>query len=112
VTKTARYLPVKPARALLPSFALLLSVAVLPVTAVADSIKSGRELIGRMSVAMQELSYTGTFIYAHEGDVETMRIEHSKADGVERERFFLSLMQSNLHNWENSTDLIALVWIA
>ena len=76
---------VKPA-ALLPSFTLLLSVAIVPVEAVADSLKSGRDLIGRMSVAMQELSYTGTYIYAHEGDVETMRIEHSKADGVERER--------------------------
>ena len=108
MTKTARCWPVKPAKSLLPSVALLLSVAVLPVTALADSFESGRELIGKMSVAMQELSYTGTFIYAHEGEVETMRIEHSKADGVERER--LLSLNGEAREIVRNADNVICVW--
>ena len=61
-------------------------LVMLPSVALGGSFESGRDLIERMSVAMQDLSYSGTFIYAHDGDVETMRIDHSKADGIERER--------------------------
>ncbi len=54
----------------------------------ADTFASGRDLIEKMSTAMQGLNYAGTFVYAHDGDVETMRIHHSNAGGIERERLF------------------------
>ncbi len=54
----------------------------------AGSAGSGRDLIKKMSEAMQGLNYAGTFVYVHDGDVETMRIHHSRADGIERERLF------------------------
>ena len=64
---------------------LLISV---PGVSVAEKAATGRELIENMSVAMQDLTYSGTFIYAHDGDVETMQIDHSKVDGIEYEKLF------------------------
>ncbi len=48
--------------------------------------KVGRDWIEKMSSAMQNLTYTGTFVYLHGDEVETMKIFHSKLDGVEHER--------------------------
>lgn len=50
--------------------------------------RPGRDWIEKMSSAMQNLNYTGTFVYMHDGDVEAMKIYHSKLDGVEHERLF------------------------
>ena len=50
----------------------------------ADSMASGRELIDKMSKASQELTYSGAFVFAHDGELETMRIYHSNSHGVER----------------------------
>ena len=52
----------------------------------ADSMATGRELIDKMSKASQELTYSGAFVFAHGGELETMRIYHTYAGGVERER--------------------------
>ncbi len=52
----------------------------------ADSLSVGGDLIRKMSAAMQTLDYKGSFIYAHDGELESMQIFHSAADGVERER--------------------------
>lgn len=53
---------------------------------VADTIATGRDLIEKMSSAMQGLNYAGTFVYSHDGDVESMSIHHSAVEGIERER--------------------------
>jgi len=65
---------------------LALLPALMPTVASGQELDSGNDLIKRMSAAMQGLSYTGTFIYSHDGVIETMRIEHTRSQGVERER--------------------------
>lgn len=52
----------------------------------ADSVTVGRDLIRNMSSAMQGLSYSGSFVYAHGGELESMQIVHSNDNGVQRER--------------------------
>ncbi len=52
----------------------------------ADTGSAGRDLVRQMSMAMQTLNYDGSFVYAHDGELESMRITHSNSDGVERER--------------------------
>ena len=52
----------------------------------ADSMATGRDLIEKMSQASQTLTYSGAFVFAHDGELETMRIYHSQFEGVERER--------------------------
>ncbi len=65
----------------------LVSVCLLvSSTTYADSMATGRDLIEKMSKATQGLTYTGAFVFAHDGELETMRIYHSYAEGVERER--------------------------
>ncbi len=52
----------------------------------AGSTSVGRDLIKKMSAAMQGLDYSGSFVYAHDGELESMRIFHSNENGIERER--------------------------
>lgn len=69
------------AKAAVASLCLIVSTG-----SVADSVDSGRHLIGKMSLATQELNYSGSFVYSHGGELETMRIFHSNTNGIERER--------------------------
>lgn len=52
----------------------------------ADSLSVGRDMIRNMSTAMQGLNYSGSFIYAHGDELESMQIFHSNVDGIEREK--------------------------
>ena len=67
---------------------LLLVIACLLVSAPAnsDQFKEASKWLERMSQAMSQLDYQGTFVYLQGDDVETMRITHVReANGV-RER--------------------------
>ncbi|MDH3713658.1 MAG: MucB/RseB C-terminal domain-containing protein [Gammaproteobacteria bacterium] len=49
-------------------------------------VDDARQWLDRMSTAMQSLNYQGTFVYLHGGEIETMRIVHSRDESGERER--------------------------
>ncbi len=48
--------------------------------------EEARVWLDRMSRAMQTLNYQGTFVYLHGGEIESMRIVHSRDESGERER--------------------------
>ncbi|TDJ31922.1 MAG: transcriptional regulator [Gammaproteobacteria bacterium] len=52
----------------------------------ADEQIAGKAWLDRMSRAVQSLNYEGTFIYSHEGELETMYIVHRVDEHGERER--------------------------
>jgi sigma-E factor negative regulatory protein RseB len=59
----------------------------LPLLASADGGKQDPHYwLQRMVQATHNLNYQGTFIYEHDGHLQTMRIIHSADDGAERER--------------------------
>lgn len=58
----------------------------LPLVARADSEAQG--WLERMSRAVHVLNYEGTFIYLHQGRLQTIRIIHGSDDKGERERLF------------------------
>ncbi|MDH3452201.1 MAG: MucB/RseB C-terminal domain-containing protein [Gammaproteobacteria bacterium] len=62
--------------------------AALALTSAVNTALAGdaRQWLDRMSVAMQSLNYQGTFVYLHGGEIETMRIVHSRDQSGERER--------------------------
>ena len=72
---------IRRAKVLLAGLCLLVTT-----TSFADSMATGRDLIEKMSKAAQGLTYSGAFVFAHDGELETMRIYHSYSGGVERER--------------------------
>jgi sigma-E factor negative regulatory protein RseB len=53
---------------------------------VASSSQSADEWLERMSAAMSQMSYQGTFVYVQGDDVETMRITHVADEAGVRER--------------------------
>jgi sigma-E factor negative regulatory protein RseB len=61
---------------------LLLLLAVIPCHASEDA----HSWLNRMSVAVQNLDYSGTFVYLHDGKLETMRIIHRLDESGEQER--------------------------
>ena len=61
---------------------LLLMLAVKPGHASEDA----HYWLNRMSLAVQSLDYTGTFVYLHDGQLETMRIIHRLDESGEQER--------------------------
>ena len=69
-----------PARTL--STTLVTVCLLLPGVASADA----KMWLDRMSHAMQNLNYRGTFVYLHGSEIESMRIEHSRDETGERER--------------------------
>ena len=69
-------------RFLLPALSALLFT---PVTLLAET-HGDAHWIDRMSRAIHVLNYDGTFIYFHEGQLESMRIIHGVDDDGERER--------------------------
>ncbi len=72
-----------PRKALLFVFAISISGA-----AVAEGSEKARELLERMTTAMSQLSYQGTFVYVRDGGVETMRITHVTDETGVRERMY------------------------
>ncbi len=70
--------------------------------------KPGRDWIEKMSSAMQNLTYTGTFVYMHDDDVEAMRIYHSKMDGIEHER--LVSLNGEAREIIRNADSVVCIW--
>ena len=46
------------------------------------------DLMMKVQTASQEVNYSGTFVYHHNGDLETMRVIHKADDGIVKERIF------------------------
>lgn len=66
---------------------VLLAVTLVPAVVLADETAlTARQWLERMSQAAHQLDYDGTFVYSHDGHMQTMRIVHSSRDGTERER--------------------------
>jgi len=73
-----------------------------------ESAQTGRGWIEQMSRAMQSLTYTGTFVYLHDGEVESMRISHSKIDGIEHER--LSSLNGEAREIVRNAESVVCIW--
>jgi sigma-E factor negative regulatory protein RseB len=56
--------------------------------ALAGGSAQAREWLERMSAAMSQMSYQGTFVYVRDGAVETMRITHVTDETGVRERLY------------------------
>lgn len=56
--------------------------------ALAGGSVQAREWLERMSAAMSQMSYQGTFVYVRDGAVETMRITHVTDETGVRERLY------------------------
>jgi len=74
---------VLPPRALL----FLISISISGITLAGDS-QQAREWLERMTTAMSQMSYQGTFVYVRDGAVETMRITHVTDETGVRERLY------------------------
>jgi sigma-E factor negative regulatory protein RseB len=74
---------------LLPRKALLLLVLIsISQTSMAGESAVAREWLERMTTAMSQMSYQGTFVYVRDGVVETMRITHVTDETGVRERMY------------------------
>jgi sigma-E factor negative regulatory protein RseB len=74
---------------LLPRKALLLLVLIsISQISVAGESAVAREWLERMTTAMSQRSYQGTFVYVRDGVVETMRITHVTDETGVRERIY------------------------
>jgi sigma-E factor negative regulatory protein RseB len=74
---------------LLPRKALLLLVLVsISQISMAGESAVAREWLERMTTAMSQRSYQGTFVYVRDGVVETMRITHVTDETGVRERMY------------------------
>jgi sigma-E factor negative regulatory protein RseB len=69
---------------------VLLFLVLIGVNSVSMAGDSGeaRAWLERMSAAMSQMSYQGTFVYIHDDDVETMRITHVTDETGVRERLY------------------------
>jgi sigma-E factor negative regulatory protein RseB len=67
---------------------LSLLLASLGGTAFAGDSAKARAWLERMTTAMSQLSYQGTFVYARDGAIETMRITHLTDETGVRERMY------------------------
>jgi len=74
---------VLPGRALL----FLISISISGLTMAGDS-QQARDWLERMTAAMSQMSYQGTFVYVRDGAVETMRITHVTDETGVRERLY------------------------
>jgi sigma-E factor negative regulatory protein RseB len=97
-------------RAVTICLAALLLAAALP--AVAGSNSDAAQWLERMSAAMSQMTYQGTFVYVQGDEVETMRITHvSDEQGVREHLVSLSglrreiLRDSNVVRWVQGEDL-------
>jgi sigma-E factor negative regulatory protein RseB len=65
---------------------VLLAVMLVPEVLAGETSLTPRQWLERMSQAAHQLDYDGTFVYSHDGHMQTMRIVHSSSNGNERER--------------------------
>lgn len=72
-------------QAVVNTFVLISALTVHPV-ANADKEQQAMEWIQKMSMAMQELSYEGRFVYQHNNQLESMSILHVNDEQGKRER--------------------------
>jgi len=73
----------------LPRKALLLLVLIgISQVSMAGDSASAREWLERMTTAMSQMSYQGTFVYVRDDVVETMRITHVTDETGVRERLY------------------------
>ena len=66
---------------------LLIAISISGVAVAGDS-QQAREWLERMTAAMSQMSYQGTFVYVRDGEVETMRITHVTDETGVRERLY------------------------
>lgn len=69
-----------------PALLLPAVVAALMALPPAAQAEDGLALLQRIAQGSRQLTYSGTFIYRSAGRIDTSRIAHSLADGVEVER--------------------------
>lgn len=68
---------------------LFFALLIFPVSVFsADTSTEAIQWLEKMAVAMKTLNYEGTFVYVHDGQIESMEIIHSKDESGERERLF------------------------
>jgi len=73
----------------LPRKALLILISVsISGTVVASQSSQARHWLERMTIAMSQMSYQGTFVYVRDDVVETMRITHVTDESGIRERLY------------------------
>ena len=73
----------------LPGRFLLLLVSIsISGLAMAGESQQARDWLERMTAAMSQMSYQGTFVYVRDGAVETMRITHVTDETGVRERLY------------------------
>lgn len=65
----------------------LIIISISQVSMAGDSA-SAREWLERMTTAMSQMSYQGTFVYVRDGGVESMRITHVTDETGVRERMY------------------------
>jgi len=65
---------------------VLLAAMLAPDVLAGETPQNPRLWLERMSQAAHQLDYDGTFVYSHDGHMQTMRIVHSSSNGTERER--------------------------
>jgi len=68
----------------------------------------GMDWIAKISSAMRNLNYVGSFVYIHGGDVESMRIYHSRIDSTEYER--LISLNGEAREIIRDADSVTCVW--
>ena len=72
-----------------PRKILLLLVSIgISATAMAGDSREARAWLERMTTAMSQMSYQGTFVYVRDNAVETMRITHVTDENGIRERLY------------------------
>ena len=69
------------------SLLFLISISISSL-AVAGESQQARDWLERMTAAMSQMSYQGTFVYVRDGVVETMRITHVTDETGVRERMY------------------------
>ncbi len=70
---------------------LLVSISISSLALAGDSegdSEQARKWLERMTTAMSQMSYQGTFVYVRDGAVETMRITHVTDESGVRERLY------------------------
>jgi len=64
----------------------LVPASVSAVESAADSVNESKGWLARMGQAFATQNYDGVFVYTHGSSMDTLRIIHRVAEGVERER--------------------------
>lgn len=71
-----------------PAYKFLLLLAIPAVSWAGDSSLEALNLLKKMYAAPKKLNYQGTFVYSHDGKIESMKIFHSVGKEGERERVY------------------------